>query len=144
MHHASVEMTLIERNSSVGIRENKFANQSCEIEHEPTIWTPSEDSPASPAAQPTTILWHQGKAELFGRDPASGTMAVTNVRVVANGGNHPTDVQRVRVPQLHAIIHVGDVVEIGVFDFSQEFTDARMQVGKCGSGEPRFRAQSLL
>ncbi|HUI12973.1 MAG TPA: hypothetical protein VL048_05830 [Xanthobacteraceae bacterium] len=85
MSHRLVEVTLIE-NSTAGKPPRKFAGQTCDIEFGVTHWEPSADSPPSFALQPTTILWHEGKAEWFGRNVATGLMAVTNVRIVASDG----------------------------------------------------------
>ena len=38
---------------------------------------------------------------------------------VSDRSNGPTYVQGVRIPQLHAIIHVGDVVEVWIPDLPQ-------------------------
>jgi hypothetical protein len=90
MHHRSVEVTLIE-NSTVGNPPRKFAGQTCDIEHEPTIYSTGVDGITSHARQPTRVLWHEGKAEWFGRNPASGLMAVTNVKIVASDGRSLID-----------------------------------------------------
>jgi hypothetical protein len=83
--HRSVKLTLIE-NSTAGKPPKTFNDQSCDIEHEPTIYETSADGIKSHARQPTTIVWHEGKAEWFGRNAATGLMAVTNVRIVASDG----------------------------------------------------------
>ena len=86
MLHRSVEVTLIE-NSSAGSPPRKFAGQTCDIEHEATIYSTGVDGKTSHARQPTTVLWREGKAEWFGRNPAAGLMTVTNVKIVASDGS---------------------------------------------------------
>jgi hypothetical protein len=85
MSHRSVEVTLIE-NSTAGNPPRKFAGQTCDIEHEPTIYSTGVDGITTHARQPTKVHWHEGKAEWFGRNAATGLMAVTNVKVVASNG----------------------------------------------------------
>jgi hypothetical protein len=83
MLHRSVEVTLIE-NSTVGNPPRVFAGQTCDIEHEPTIYSTGVDGITSHARQPTKIIWHEGKVEWFGRNAASRLMAVTNVKIIAS------------------------------------------------------------
>src|ERR1700680_3900155 len=83
MLHLAVEITLIE-NSTAGNPPNVLAGQTWEIEHEPTIHSTGVDGITSHARQPTKIVWHEGKAEWFGRNAATGMMAVTNVKIIAS------------------------------------------------------------
>lgn len=83
MLHRAVEVTLIE-NSTAGNPPRVSVGQTCEIEHEPTIYSTGVDGITSHARQPTKIVWHEGKAEWFGRDAATGMMAVTNVKIIAS------------------------------------------------------------
>lgn len=85
MLHRSVEVTLTE-NSTTANPPRKFGEQTCDIEHERTIYSTGVDGIRSHARQPTKVRWQEGKAEWFGRSPASGLMAVTNVKIVASGG----------------------------------------------------------
>jgi len=85
MRRLSLEVTLIE-NSTRGNSPRKFVDQICDIEYGRTHYEPSVDSAPSSALQETKIVWHEGKAEWFGRDPSTGLMAVTNVKIVASDG----------------------------------------------------------
>lgn len=85
MLYRSVEVTLIE-NSTAGNPPRKFAGQTCDIGHEPTVYSTGVDGVTSHARQPTEVLWREGKAEWFGRNAATGLMAVTNVTIVASDG----------------------------------------------------------
>jgi hypothetical protein len=55
---------------------------------------------------------------------------------VADCGHRPTNVKRRFVPQLEAVIQVGDVVQIRAFDFSEQLTNAEMQVRILTSRQP--------
>lgn len=68
----------------------KFAGQSCNIEHEPTIYSTGVDGKTTHARQPTNVLWYEGKAEWFGRNAAGG-VAITNVKIVAGDGTSLID-----------------------------------------------------
>lgn len=83
MRYRSVEITLIGRSAA----DNPFAGQTCDIEHEPTIYVTGVDGITSHARQPTKIIWHEGKAEWFGRNAATGLMAVTDVKIIASDGS---------------------------------------------------------
>jgi hypothetical protein len=83
--HRSVEVTLTE-NSTAANPPRKFGGQTCDIEHEPTIYSTGANGIRSHARQPTKVRWQEGKAEWFGRNAASGLMAVTNVKIVASDG----------------------------------------------------------
>lgn len=90
MRHRSVEVTLIE-NSTAGNPPRVFAGQTCDIEHKPTVYSTGVDGITSHARQPTKIIWHEGKAEWFGRNAATGLMAVTNVKIIASGDSPLVD-----------------------------------------------------
>jgi hypothetical protein len=86
MRHRSVEVTLI-ANSTVGNSPRAFAGQTCDIEREATIYRTGVDGITSHARQPTRIVWHEGKAEWFGRNATTGLMAITNVKIIASDGS---------------------------------------------------------
>ena len=48
---------------------------------------------------------------------------------VSDGGDGPTYVQGVLIPQLHAVIQVGDVVEVRILDLAEKFIYATIEVG---------------
>ena len=61
----------------------------------------------------------------------------------AGGGNDPADVLTVAIPQLHAKVHVCDVVQVGIRQLPEQPVDALAELAVSAFKAPRFGAQSL-
>ena len=62
---------------------------------------------------------------------------------VADGSNRPSDVLRVPIPQLDAVSHVGDVVEVRIFDLPQETIDKPVEFRILALNEAGLLTQTL-
>jgi hypothetical protein len=57
--------------------------------------------------------------------------------------DNPADMQRVPVPQFHAKVHVGDIVQVRVLKLPQQLVHALIETVVCPPNEVRFGAQAL-
>jgi|SRR3981189_529958 hypothetical protein len=96
MLYRFVQLTLI-GNSTDGNPPKTLRGQTVEISHKPSIVKASTDGITSTAHQPSTIVWHEGKARhltpitnvrIVGRN---GDVLIEGWKIITNSGHAPSD-----------------------------------------------------